>query len=88
MMGDERRWPPVDRGVFLRGRQSPRRWLRWRALFAWRQVYNSGVYSYLENTLTGERRVLRTNQCGHQPIDVAWLKFERNYVGRPPGALE
>lgn len=44
-----------------------------RAFFAWREVYNTGVHSYQENTVTGERRVRRVVAGGYQPVDHRWL---------------
>jgi hypothetical protein len=62
------------------GRPS-RMWLRMRAVFAWREVNNTGAWSYLENKLTGERRAVRIDGAGHQPLDSDWLAFKRDYVG-------
>lgn len=51
------------------------RWIK--IQFAWKQVRDSGVYVYEENTITGQRRALPYS-LAYQPLDREWL---RNPVG-------
>jgi len=67
-------------------------WLR--ALFAWRDVRDSGVWRYRENAVTGVRVAVRVGAGGYQPVDLVWLKADgrqlddpgatRHLVARPP----
>jgi len=82
MGGNPRPWQPA-----LRQQRFPwprsRLWFRFRAAFAWREVHDSGVWSYMENTLTRERRVLYLGS-GQEPIDRERLYSKRSYVCEPP----
>lgn len=44
-----------------------------KSLFAWREIHDTGVYSYQQNAITGGRRIRRINAGGYQPINDAWL---------------
>jgi hypothetical protein len=46
-------------------------WLK--SLFAWRNVFDAGVYAYQENAVTGRRRALRINSGGYSPLALDWL---------------
>lgn len=48
------------------------RWLK--SLFAWREVFRTGVWVCEENRVTGKRRVWRWNISGHSPKPTGWLK--------------
>lgn len=39
-----------------------------RSLFAWREIRNTGVWSYQVNANTGERRTVRLVAGGYQPV--------------------
>lgn len=43
------------------------------APWAWRIVRSTGVNVYVENSVTGERRVRRCARGGWQPVDAGWL---------------
>ena len=60
-----------------------RRWFR--SLFAWRVVRDTGVWVYLQNDVTGARRVIRGDCNGHQPVDHEWVETGLwSEPGRPP----
>jgi hypothetical protein len=51
-----------------------KRFVRWlQSLFAWRAVRATGVWVYLENTVTGRRKAIKTGGC-YQPLDHEWLR--------------
>jgi len=60
--------------------------IRWfRSLFAWREVRNSGVWSYFENDVTGRRKAQRISGS-YQPLDFDWLNEPMSHPvvdGRP-----
>lgn len=43
-----------------------------REAFRWRTLFETGVWRYQENAVTGRRRVLKIG-AGHQPINRNWL---------------
>lgn len=48
--------------------------VKWfKSLFAWKDVFQAGVYMYQENTITGERRCIRYISGGYSPKDTTWL---------------
>jgi hypothetical protein len=42
------------------------------SLFAWREVWTTGVWSYQHNAVTGARRAICVGD-GYQPLDQSWL---------------
>jgi hypothetical protein len=48
-------------------------WERIRSWFAWKDIRDSGVWLYQENTITGSRRAIRLSRTW-QPLDVEWLE--------------
>lgn len=60
-----------------------RLWRRIRAAFAWKQVRDSGVYVYEENTITGERRAIPYS-LAYQPLDREWLANRPGPTGPKP----
>jgi hypothetical protein len=61
VLGDKTTRPPSPIALWLRG------------LFGWKVVKDTGVWVYLENSVTGARRVSRGSWVGYQPIDRYWL---------------
>lgn len=60
----------------------------WKALFAWRQIRDTGLHSYEVNDVTGARRIVRRGYGGHQSIDRFWLQTgEWFQPGRPPNGV-
>lgn len=59
------------------------RWLL--SFFAWREVRDTGVWLYLENDITGARRVVRVGG-GWQPVNADWLerRAPRSFNSPPP----
>ena len=53
------------------------------SFFAWKKVYIAGCNTYYENTLTGERKVVR-GQGGFSPICQDWLDKVPASVHTPP----
>jgi len=51
-------------------------WIR--SLFAWCPVRDSGVWLYLENSVTGQRAARRISKT-HQPLDFDWLDAGRGH---------
>jgi len=43
-----------------------------RVFFAWRNVFNTGVWLYQQNKITGQRRAFKVGE-GHQPVSQEWL---------------
>lgn len=61
------------------------RWMR--SLLAWRVVDDTGVWIYEQNSITGNRRIVRRSYSVHQPVNRAWLKGGPLEIPRrPPGA--
>ena len=56
-------------------------WLRY--VFAWHPVRETGVWTYWENALTGQRAVSRSGS-GYQPIDDRWLNRLSSIPSEPP----
>lgn len=51
------------------------KWLRWfKSLFAWKQIRNTGVWLYEENTVTGKRRATLINTGCWQPMDRTFMR--------------
>lgn len=46
---------------------------RIRIWLAWEEMYETGVWSYQRNEITGERRVVKIGD-GYQPVDTWWLE--------------
>lgn len=44
-----------------------------KAVFAWRDVRDTGVWRYQENSVTGERRAVPGAAKGWRPVDRVWL---------------
>lgn len=44
-----------------------------RSWFAWKEYRDTGVWKYLENQITGERKAIRSNLEGYQPKIFRWL---------------
>jgi hypothetical protein len=43
------------------------------AVFAWRDVWHSGVWIYSQNAVTGQRRATWTGGC-YGPLNMDWLR--------------
>ena len=52
--------------------------------FAWELKHDTGVYHYMENTLTKKRKYKRVSTGGHQPLAQNWLNGGE-WNARPPG---
>lgn len=44
-----------------------------RAVFAWQTIRDTGCWLYQQNSVTGGRRIRRSQPGGHQPIDASWM---------------
>lgn len=47
-------------------------WLT-RKHFAWKESHRAGVWTYIENSVTKERRAYRYILGGYSPLDIDWL---------------
>jgi len=55
--------------------------IRWiKAFFAWRVVRDTGVWIYLQNSVTGERKAFRYVEA-YQPCDHVWLRQQKTPGG-------
>jgi len=48
------------------------------APFKWKEIFTAGVYSYQENSVTGDRRAIRIIKGGWSPLDTRWLGINSN----------
>lgn len=52
-------------------------------VMAWELIFEAGANRYFENTITGERRVVR-GRGGYSPVDTSWLTRTKIPLGSPP----
>lgn len=55
-----------------------------KSLFGWKIIRDNGKTCYMQNSVTGERRVSQS-PGGYQPIDKGWVKTGNwTPMGNPP----